>query len=165
MKKASLVVIASLLSSVSFAQAKMYLVEPMKCTGRLVSSNPSMHPSWKNKIYEWEFTSFKSTRRGGTGALLADSLEIQSTMTSTGYTSPLFIKRDGSLEKEIGPYRETLRLQVVSSRPDGHGNRIDHLVGTVETIDTVVGDTAYTVNCTARVVKKVKRIDNYTAGN
>ncbi|MFN8789824.1 MAG: hypothetical protein ACK5Y2_00030 [Bdellovibrionales bacterium] len=162
MKNAYLVVIVSLLSSVSFAQAKMYLVEPMKCTGRLVSNNPSMHPSWKNKIYEWEFTSFKSTRRGGT---LADSLEIKSSTTSYGYTSPLFIERDGSIKKQIGAYRETLRLQVVSSRADGHGNRIDHLVGTVEAIDTVVGDTAYNVNCTARVVKKVTRIDNHTAGN
>jgi len=141
---------------VSQSFGAMILVEPMTCKAKQTSEDGYGD-------FTMTFTSFKSTRKDGT---LANSLEIERPSHSNGYTSPLYISKDGVITKELGAYNEKVTLTAKNYDKD----RTDYpytlkLKGELTAEGTVVGDTSYNLTCTANVVKKVSRIDDYTASN
>ena len=158
MNKLALVLMTLFAVTSAEAAQKIY-VDKLECTGPVVNKPSSMHPSYSTIFIEVQ--SFRSMRRDGT---LADSTDW-----AFGYGKKEDVGGErwynGNLMRsgnKVFRTDEGLALTIDESYQDKQYGFI-RLTGTYGRQGTVVGDYYYKLKCTARVVKKPSRIDDYTA--
>lgn len=154
-------------SSFAFANAELYFVEPMVCSGKINKLPDHMHSSYT--YASLHIVSFWSVRKKNcslapSSSTSTDYAEVESDLNlnkdvEIGGWLDVPVKVDGvKVTIPNGPWGGAMDLEIVETRLTDDGQREDVLKGRYQYAE----DTYYDMVCTASVVENPNHIQNDT---